>query len=196
MPEPKSKPSQLHTELRQATRDLHQQLDQQIGQFGITKSAAGYARYLELMQTLFEWAEPCIQHVTSSVPELAFNPPLAQFIAQDRNQLDIPDGPLIPIDIITQYPSPQTAGAHWGTVYVLEGSSMGARFLLKAVRDHFPEDVPHHFLNTLTQDSQTRWPLFLESLANADVNSTETVEGAELLFQLAIDLAGSAPPTP
>lgn len=69
----------------------------------------------------------------------------------------------------------------WGVAYVLEGSSMGARYIVRQVESNNasnPQALPTAFLTCVATESYERWPKFTEALDRSNCQPDPTVEVA------------------
>ncbi|KAF1009603.1 MAG: Heme oxygenase [Luteibacter sp.] len=73
--------------------------------------------------------------------------------------------------------------SYWGELYVIEGSSLGARVIVKRLRAMFP-DHPHHYY-AMGETSPTDWRRFQATLDNAlpdDNARRQALDGACAMF--------------
>ena len=73
--------------------------------------------------------------------------------------------------------------ACWGELYVIEGSSLGGRVIVKRLRTMFP-DLPHHYY-AMGEASPTDWRRFQAVLDNAlpdDDTRQQALRGARAMF--------------
>ena len=76
----------------------------------------------------------------------------------------------------------ETKEERWGTAYIMEGSSMGARMILNALNKS-ANQLPTSYLSLLVESSKDRWPLFVSALDKSGCNVEQTVSAANLAFQ-------------
>ena len=165
----------LRSALRERTATLHNQLDQQVGEFTVKDDYADYVTRSFIFRTSIE---------PRLVGEGSWQtPPLAAFLAQDLVDLgrSLPDA--APVDAPTL-----TGGARLGMLYVLEGSGVGARLLLRRARAiGFSETFGARHLGQQAGHT-TRWPQFLALLEETPTADHEDVlRASEAAFRLALD---------
>lgn len=169
-------PASLRDDLRQATRAIHQQLDDLVGSFS---SLAEYRRYL-VASHAFRRAAEAVLHGAQHAGWAA----LSIVEAAERDLADLGceprwDVPPLPVH------NPSTAwqlGAH----YVLEGSGIGARLLLRRAEALGLSAAygARHLAQQATD--RERWPRFLAVLDASNADCMEAREGAHALFSLAL----------
>lgn len=165
----------LRSALRERTAKLHHQLDEQVGEFTAQDDYADYVTRSYLFRAAIE-------------PRLAGDgrwqfPPLAALLAQDLADLDRP----VPTALSAQAPT-INAAERLGMLYVLEGSGVGARLLLRRAKAiGFTEIFGARHLGEQAGDT-TRWPQFLEVLEQAPAADHEDVlRASEAAFRLALE---------
>lgn len=172
-------PSPAHVQLRQATAVAHAQVD---GCFpdGLA-DADTYRRYLQGMQRL-------LQSVADA------DPTLAATYAEHRRRLQADctalacAAPRAPSTVAWEL---DTDEARLGARYVLDGSALGARVLLRQA-DALGQ-VPEHgaaFLAYHVQQGRTQWPSLLRALSACDPASpafARVTRAALDIFVLAAD---------
>ncbi|RDC60623.1 hypothetical protein HME9302_01837 [Alteripontixanthobacter maritimus] len=132
---------QLRTILRRETIALHDRLDRAISRFDRT-TVAGYARFLKIQYAARKGAEDWAGQM---LPHALCPPPLASLISADLTQLgrSMPEAEhtaiLAGIDTSSQ-------SAALGAAWVLAGSSLGNRMMLRQVCDAAPQ-MPVAFLS-------------------------------------------------
>jgi len=81
---------------------------------------------------------------------------------------------------------PSSSAAMIGGLYVLEGSSLGARVLFRrALQLGFDENYAARHLAHQTEDT-ARWPRFMTFLETAEVDHDAALFGARSMFELAL----------
>ena len=172
----------LRSHLRQTTAAAHAQLDAIVGSF---VSLQDYGRYL---QHLLAFREPIETAVLSARPleKLNFHfHPIASAIRADMIDLGLPASPPRQVDI-AQLAVTDTSEL-LGTLYVLEGSALGARVLYKraqALRLSADHGARHLALQA---EDRTSWPAFLAILDAHDPLETErTAVASAAAFDLAL----------
>ncbi len=165
----------LRSALRERTSQLHHQLDTQVGKFTAQSDYADYVTRSYIFRAAIE-------------PRLAGDgrwqfPPLATLLAQDLADLDRP----VPTALSAQVP-PINAAERLGMLYVLEGSGVGARLLLRRAKAiGFTEAFGARHLGQQAGDTR-RWPQFLEVLEHAPASEHDDIlRASEAAFRLALE---------
>jgi heme oxygenase len=153
-------PTDRRTLLRQATHDLHCELDALAGQLDL-RQHADYCKYLLATAGPVIGLEVALEanHVEDIIGDWPHR--RRRFsLALDLHALGLT------VDAI-EVPQRWTASGMLGAVYVLEGSRLGAQVLLKRVEQSDDQRVlaACHFLSG---SDPTLWASFLRTLENAD----------------------------
>lgn len=167
----------LHLELRTATARQHQDLDRVVA--GSLDDRHGYTRYLLGMLSLVELLAPPPAAVDArSAWTEWFDPQRQALLYQDLRGLGV-----LPL---ARGLAPLPASCWMGAHYVLEGSALGARVLLRAAERLRLRDpgVPLAFLRHHARPGD-RWPRLLAELQTLDGPLREdAVRGARYAFGL------------
>lgn len=170
----------LHLELRTATARQHQDLDAALA--GGLDDRDGYVRYLLGMLALVELlATPPAAVDARSAWTQWFDPRRGELLRQDLRALG-----LLPL---AHGLAPLPASCWMGANYVLEGSALGARVLLRAAeRLRLREPgLPLAFLQHHARRDD-RWPRFLDELQMLDGRlRDDAVRGARHAFGVVAD---------
>ena len=178
----------MRNELRSATQESHRRLDDYVGSIRPFDSVSGYEIYLTAMHRLYEiYAGPLdLASRWAKLPEVSES--LRALISQDLGGCPRSD------DLPSESPSDEQAPHQvWAVGYVLEGSAMGARHIVKQLAQ---SDLSHHYLSRLATDSHQRWPTFVEALESADAELDGTIAAAKQVFEVAREsfrIASSSP---
>lgn len=136
---------------------------------------ARYARYLQAMHRALVALEHAWQPWHAQAQwRVLIPPPRAVLLQQDLSALDVPAPGPMPIAI-------DDAPTLLGTLYVIEGSALGARVLR---RSRPRADVACHFLDSITADA-SRWPrllMQLQALPGDGHDADRAVDGACAVF--------------
>lgn len=170
----------LHLELRTATARQHGELDAVVADS--LRERGGYTRYLLGMLALVELLAPAPATVDARAAWTAwFDPQRQALLHQDLGNLG-----LLPL---AHGLAPLPAGGWMGANYVLEGSALGARVLLRSAERLRLRDpgVPLAFLRHHARAGD-RWPRFLQELQALDGPLRDgAVRGAQHAFGLVAD---------
>ena len=173
----------LRDALRSETKAAHQKLDDFVGQMKIFDSAESYRAFLMGMNRLYQTYGAELDWAAAQVGIPPSVSKLTEAIQQDGtfsqcelqwNQRD---------------PLPNNQASKWAAAYVLEGSAMGARYMVKAAQKMI-ETLPSQstkpisatYLQTLAKDSYDRWPKFIAALNSANCDTDLAVESATQVF--------------
>ena len=166
----------LRDDLRQATRAIHQQLDDLVGGFANLRE---YQRYLVASHAFRRTAEAALGPGDACGWSALAVTPTAE---QDLADLDCVARSSLPSLMPHSHSSSWRLGAH----YVLEGSGIGARLLFRRAEQlGLNADFGARHLAQQSGDRE-RWPRFLALLEASDVDRVEAREGAHALFSLAL----------
>ena len=169
----------LRLRLKEATADAHRQLDRSLMAFDL-KTSAGYRRFLEASAGALLPLEAAL--VESGVDEIVEDWP-------SRSRTDAMLDDLAQIDgKLRLMPAPVafSRSALLGTMYVLEGSRLGARFLLKLVARSTDPAMTRATAYLSHGSGGPLWEQFLLLLAREAprVDEDEVVAGAHGAFGL------------
>ena len=170
---------------------MHRQLDSHVGELGAFTDTKRYAVYLQTMRRLYQaYAAPL-----DRFSELADLPLQAAFIIDciDRDLAGLAGESHVAGDAVSsEKAATEDAGvsddAAHGVGYTLEGSALGAKYLLQYAQKELPEGTPMAFITELQSHAATRWPIALEALLQADCDVDVAVENAKAVFLTAIEL--------
>jgi heme oxygenase len=79
--------------------------------------------------------------------------------------------------------TPPTEATYWGELYVIEGSALGGRVIVRRLREHYPQ-LPHHFY-AIGEDAPSRWRRFQSLLDYAlpdETSQVAAVHAAQRMF--------------
>ena len=182
----------LREALRSETKAAHQKLDDFVGQMKIFDSAENYRAFLLGMNRLYQTFGSAVDWASAKVSIAPSVSKLIGAIQLDggftERELQWNDDVRLADDEASQ----------WAAAYVLEGSAMGARYMVKAA-EKMIESLPCQpttpttpisatYLQTLARDSYERWPKFIEALNNADCDKDRAVESATQVFVAAQEI--------
>ena len=169
--------------LRGATDALHQSIDSRIRQTGFLTTQAGYVAYLRATLR----ARQAIEARLDASGAQAIYPPWPARKIAPALSLDISDlSGGSPEDVqCGPPPSPFSLGSIWGALYVLEGSAVGARLLLRqaAILGLTPQFGARHLACQATAPSA--WKDFVAALDEVQLTCDQDaacVDGAITTF--------------
>lgn len=164
----------LRHALMTATRDLHQTLDSGIGAFA---TPADYRRYLQ-GSLAFRQA---VEGELARAPDHGWQAlPLVPALRQDLADLGLPEWPVPPA------PALDGPSALAGAFYVLEGSAMGARLLVRRATELGLSQTHGARHLALQTEDRGRWPRFLAWLDASGADPGQAGAAARAVFDLAL----------
>jgi heme oxygenase len=166
----------LRERLRDATANAHRELDAQLSSFDLTV-LSGYRRFLQASAGALLPLEAALVQagVAKMFPDwrerarsAAIAADLAQLGSAAQSTVSVP---------------PLTRSGMLGTLYVLEGSRLGAKFLLKAVADAGDPRIGEATAYLSHGAGKRLWQSFLAKLQNDEAcDEGEVIESARLAF--------------
>lgn len=176
----------LRDQLRRATAPLHEQVDARFSRYGL-HTRASYGAFLQAHARALFGLEAALEAaaIDTLLPDWAERR-RRHLLRQDLTALALPIPLALPLSTRLD------PDACWGLAYVLEGSRLGARLLLKRV-SATPWPGQQTALNYLQQaGGNALWPRFLSHLeqAEARLDPAAVTRGAQLGFAQFIAAAG------
>lgn len=175
----------LRERLRDATAAAHRELDAQLSSFDLTV-LAGYLRFLQasagaLLPLEAALVEAGVADLFPDWPERARSAAIAADLGRlgsaARSSVSVP--PLTPSGI-------------FGTMYVLEGSRLGAKFLLRELADATDPRITQAISYLGHGAGKRLWQSFLSKLESEECDEAEAIAAARIAFaafERAADLA-------
>jgi len=166
----------LRDRLRDATAAAHRELDAQLSSFDLTVMA-GYRRFLRasagaLLPLEAALVEAGVARMFPDWPERS----RSAAIAADLGRLGSAAQSTVSVP-------PLTSGGMLGTMYVLEGSRLGAKFLLKEVADAADPRIAEATGYLSHGAGKRLWQSFLSRLQSEEVSDEdEVIEAARTAF--------------
>ena len=165
----------LRERLRDATAAAHRELDAQLSSFDLTV-LTGYRRFLQASAGALLPLEAALvaAGVTNMFPDWPERSRGAAITA-DLGRLggDAPSPVSVP---------PLTPGGLLGTMYVLEGSRLGAKFLLKEVAEAADPRIGAATLYLRHGTGKRLWQSFLSKLESEVCDEVEVIAAARMAF--------------
>lgn len=170
----------LRSALRARTAPRHDELDRAVGHF------ANLASYGDFTRSTYRFRH-AVEAAMAAAPAGWEIDPIAALAAQDMVDLALP---LPPVD--TAAPAIATPAERLGVAYVLEGSSLGARMLVReAQRLGLSEDFGARHLARQAGDHE-RWRRFMAELETTTASPEEVIAAAEATFGFALSIYAKA----
>ena len=179
----------LREALRSETKAAHQKLDDFVGQMKIFDSAENYRAFLLGMNRLYQTFGSAVDWASTKV---SIAPSVSKLIGAIQLDGGFTERELQWSDDVRLA---DNEASQWAAAYVLEGSAMGARYMVKAA-EKMIESLPSNpttpvgatYLQTLATDSYVRWPKFVEALNNTSCDKDLAVESATQVFVVAQEI--------
>ncbi|WP_028134876.1 biliverdin-producing heme oxygenase [Bradyrhizobium japonicum] len=167
--------SGLRERLRDATSDAHRELDAQLSAFDLT-GVSGYCRFLHasagaLLPLEAALADAGVDGIFPDWPERS----RSAAIATDLDRLGATAAAMVSVP-------PLTRSGVFGTMYVLEGSRLGAKFLLKTVADAADPRIGAATLYLRHGTGKRLWQNFLSKLESEVCDEAEVIAAARVAF--------------
>jgi heme oxygenase (biliverdin-IX-beta and delta-forming) len=150
-------------------------------------------RYAAVLEGFYRFFLPFERFLSSRAQTGA---PAALFYLRDRCKTDWLRFDLVQLGLQPSEPRPidfkrfESAGRLWGALYVIEGSSLGARVITKFLQSHLGLDASSggRFHEGYGAATAANWRLFLDRLQSAvdsgEADLDEVLEGALQMFHL------------
>ena len=168
--------------LKETTADVHRRVEERLDLFG---ASFDMDRYVVLLQRFYGFWAP-IEANLQRTPEL-YHPALAlhdrlksHLLEADLRVFHIDSGQ---VARCTELPSFSRSGQALGCMYVLEGSTLGSRFIARHLADRFQIDGGSGaaFFNAYGGATGARWAEFREFLiSHTDSSSADEVLGSAI----------------
>ncbi|MCS3761391.1 heme oxygenase [Bradyrhizobium centrosematis] len=161
--------------MRDATAAAHRELDAQLSSFDLTV-LTGYRRFLQASAGALLPLEAALvaAGVTDIFPDWPERARSAA-IAADLGRLG--SAAPSPVSVL-----PLTPGGLLGTMYVLEGSRLGAKFLLKEVAEAADPRISAATLYLRHGTGKRLWQSFLAKLESEACDEVEVIAAARMAF--------------
>lgn len=150
--------SELHDRLRRATMQSHHTLEQHpllLSLLDPTVSLIQYGNALAALHGIYAQSEEAI------FAYLRKHPGLFDYFSRRKLpalESDLSTLKRAPVPIRTACPSLDTAGALFGALYTLEGSTLGGQFIARKL----PPSFPLAFFTVYGEQTRQRWDEFLQ----------------------------------
>ncbi|HVX51017.1 MAG TPA: biliverdin-producing heme oxygenase [Chitinophagaceae bacterium] len=157
----------LLDDIRQATRQYHQELDHEV--FQLIKQVKNPADYKKLLQVLYGYYKPLYSLLNLYLPDAT----VPDYNLRRKPDLMLDDlycfpGGVIHITFCANIPGISNASRAIGVFYVLEGSTMGGQVISKKIAGNIGLTVSYgfSFLSGYGERNTQMWNNFLNALNN------------------------------
>ena len=181
-------PADVLTRIRAQTRELHRSVERRVPLFDPGLDLPAYVGWLRLMGAFHARVEQALQAAGFEAATGWTHRSRAELAAQDLAALGLqPDGIDHADRCFAGLELPATVPGLAGALYVVEGSALGARVILKQVGRQLGLSAQHgaSFLAPHGEDPGPRWSACLEllhALARDDARADAIVAGAVQTF--------------
>jgi heme oxygenase len=174
-------------ELKHGTADLHEEAERYVRILDGDANAVDYVRYL---RTMYGYHAPIERALLAHEPLAAvhFDAPArcvkAAWMRADLRELGERDEPAV----CTQVPAPSTLARALGIAYVLEGSTLGGRFIVSRLPPALAR-LPRRYLDGYGAETGPRWRAFGDIVARelrSPLDEASAVHAARETFSLLI----------
>ena len=154
---------QLHQRLKRDTASSHQALEKRIVTY--IKNMATISAYADLLKAYYAFIGPLEQvilnHIADTVPEVHSR------IRHHLLEEDIKDLIQIGSFSIQQNDTPSfvhNEASALGALYVLEGSTLGGKFIVQMIRQRLPLENSYRYFSGYAEQNELMWKAFTEIL--------------------------------
>jgi heme oxygenase len=177
-------------ELKARTTDLHKRIETLVPLLDRDLTISGYTQYLQQLFPFYQQLERCLRSVTglSSVVADLDERWKTDLLAADLGINLVGSGDLFEFALTSDFiPQPRNIPEALGCLYVLEGSTLGAQILIRAVRGSLGKaaEGKTHFLESYQSRTGEKWRRLCAILNAALVDPAEleiTVASARSTF--------------
>ena len=166
----------LHGRLRRETQNLHNTLEAMLPVAGPAPTLDDYRDHLRFLLGFHHPLESHLHRVPGLDRAL---PDLDRRTKSAALRRDLGPWASVPMAPPDQVPEPRSVPQALGTLYVLEGATLGARAILPILRRRgiLPGPVGDEYLRGHGAETRRRWQGFLEVLADGDNDHADEVVG-------------------
>jgi len=180
------------TELRNATRASHERLHQHRLLAPLFAERVDLSDYVRILESFYGFYRPLEKRLAQAASPQTENtgwvcPLRSRWLKDDliflgHQAQTLQDLPICQERFVLSQPSDI-----WGTLYVLEGSTLGGRVVARRIFDLYGPAMKSacHFFSSYGQDASSRWPAFQKDLrarARSETFRRGTIEAACRLF--------------
>ena len=173
--------------LRQSTSEAHRTLDATMGSLGYFDTQVGYAGYLVRMGCLHNHYSAAIEVVSRTVGLDDNTDAILASIDQDIRAAGLEVLDLESPELVSDF-SGEWSGddaAAWGAAYVLEGSSLGSKYVRITVEAKLTAGTSTAYLQLMNENAKRRWPVFVEHLSKVQGEADRAILAARSVFNSA-----------
>jgi heme oxygenase len=176
--------------LKTETAEAHKRLDTMMSSRGPFDSADNYRWYLTGMHALHRHCQRSTRWVESHIGLEPRESELCRLIEADLTTIGKPLALPAGDDLATSggQQNEIDISSRWAQAYVIEGSAIGASFMIRGARTQLAADVGCAYLTQLASDAKLRWPKFVAALNSADIDGDTAVAAASSVFENAYEI--------
>lgn len=157
-----TEPSQFHQCLRQAVKAPHHVLDHHpilTALLADDVSLVGYGNALAALHGIYAQTEFEILRFLEAHPGVFEYAPLRKLPALEADLIALQR---LPVPVRTPAPRIASLGNLFGTLYTIEGATLGGQFIAQKLRKVHPAALPLRFYSVYGENVRQRWAHFLE----------------------------------
>jgi heme oxygenase (biliverdin-IX-beta and delta-forming) len=139
--------------LRAATGEIHRRIEARLDIVARLADPSSRHEMIRRFATLYLPADAALEGFLAGVPGLGAGRPQARMLSQPARCVLLPP-----------FPAPESRAEALGMLYVLEGSMLGGRVILKALARKGVNDPALAFLNPYAAETGARWQSLLAVL--------------------------------
>lgn len=174
----KTAPS-IRGRLREAILRDHEYAEQLVEKLDIFTDKNAYGYWLNAMFDVHHLFSICLDEASFELGLEPCHELLSRALQDDIAAQDLP----MP-DILTEPLQPNAPEQRFGPAYVLEGSGLGARVLVKRATASQYSNIS--YIDTLQAISKQRWPIFVGALEDEPLSFEPTAKAAKSVFEVLI----------
>ena len=168
-------------ELRSATSDAHQQLEDSVQ---IEKRVKDLSGYRTLLEKFWGWYKPIEEQLTHlpGWPYAGYDPGQRiklQWLEGDLHALGLSSADISALPRCEDVPTVSSLGQGFGFAYVMEGATLGGRHISGMLKDGPVPVEARHFFSSYGTSVGERWKEFIAALQ--EFASIEKSQRAEIL---------------
>lgn len=183
-------PASLREILRQSTAEAHRALDETMGNAGYFDSQVGYAGYLIRMGLLHCKYAGAVEAVSNIIGLDDNTDAILAAIDRDLRAVGVKSYEHETAELTSDSRGEWSSdlAASWGSAYVLEGSSLGSKYVRRTVEAKLATGTSASYLSLMNESARSRWPVFVEHLSKEKGDAERAILAARSVFKSANDL--------
>lgn len=185
-------PNSLRTQIKEATRPLHERLDAHPLSERLLSPQVSLTDYVRFAKVNFGFLAPIEHALVQYLPLQSVHPfqPRAQDIIVDLQAIGVPTNEIAQIPVMAEFDPVTSIGEAMGVAYVLEGSAMGGLVIAKHLSRTLQLSPEHGLKFFLPHDPKQVVRDFqafahkLDTFAGCECDERDAIEGAHRTYQM------------